>query len=172
MKSKNDRKNIQAQKRELRRKKLKERREGQQMMQSGHHKEQSLLKTIDATTYKHSVNAFNESQLKENIADLFSGESATLPFLWKKVAQPYYFTTLNKIEEIPKIWQQKIKNSTANDKFLLFCKPYVDYLPFFLEDIAANASEGFILNKYIYLNGVTYDYLEGYALLRKYLDKK
>lgn len=172
MKSKNDKKNIANDKREIRRQRLKERRENQQNGHPAHHKEQSFLKTIDAKTYKHSIDTFNEKQMKEKITDLFLGESSHLPFRWKKVAQPYYFTTINKIEEIPKLWQQKMKNNATNDKFLLFCKPYVEYLPYFLEDIAANASEGFILNKYIYLNEATYDYLEGYALLRKYLEKK
>lgn len=169
MKTKNNKKNPSVDNKDIRRKKLKERREKQQNTSSSIN--DSMLKNLDADTYKHSIEAFNENQLKETISDLFSDESGN-SFLWKKVTQPYYFTTLSKIEEIPKMWQQEVNKSTAKDKFLHFCKPYVEYVPYFLEDIAANANEGFILNKYIYLQGTTYRYLKGYALLRKYLEKK
>lgn len=84
MKTKNTKKNPSVDNKDIRRKKLKERREKQQNTSSSIN--DSMLKNLDADTYKHSIEAFNENQLKETISDLFSDESGN-SFLWKKVTQ-------------------------------------------------------------------------------------
>lgn len=107
---------------------------------------------------------------EEAIIELFLYSQAKSLFLWKQVKQGYYYSTLFKLERLPEQWNKISEHSKRTDKFLHFCQPYIEYLPYFFEDLCANVNEGFVLRRFVYVHQSAYVYFQAYVELQQYLD--